>query len=72
MAVFFRFYLGSAVAANKMKIGAHEDWRGGDLEADRAFQLLLLGLDLAVDELEQLQVWMQLSLGNGCFNLCLS
>ena len=49
-------YLGPTVAANEVEISAGEDRRGGDLEADRAFQLLLLRLDLAVDELEKLQV----------------
>ena len=57
-----RCYLGLAIAADKVKIGAGEDGRGGNLEADGAGQLLFLRLDLALDELNQLQV--QLSSGN--------
>ena len=53
---FARRYLGSAIAADDVEVGAGEDGRCSDLEADRAFQLLLLRLDLAVDELEKLQV----------------
>ena len=51
-----RCYLGPAVAADEVKVSACEDGRLSNLEADWAFQLLLLRLDLAVDKFEKLQV----------------
>ena len=51
-----RCYLGPAVAADEVKVSASEDGRLSNLEADWAFQLLLLCLNLAVDELKKLQV----------------
>ena len=53
---FIRCYLGPAITADEVEIAAGEYWRSSNLQADWAFQLLLLSLDLAVDELKQLQV----------------